>query len=171
MDRHDGQLTLDHARERTAFESRAPAPAGLVSGGGARAHARHEAHAVARRGASPSGSSPSSLAKARALARVERLLLEYIAHLGVGATFQAIDFTNHMHALGEAPSPDVCDPRAVGGLYRRLQDKGLIAGAGSRFCVGGTHTGAHGSLRNIWKVMRETRAADASLRTSGGEVA
>lgn len=163
MDRDSAQLTLDHARARNDFESGRPAR--LVSGGGARAAARHEAHAVARRAASPSGASPASVAKARALARVEALLLEYIAHLGVGGTFQAIDFTNHMHALGEAPSPDVCDPRAVGGLYRRLQDKGVIAGAGARFCAGGKFTNANGSLRNIWKVQRLPRESDASLRS------
>lgn len=157
------QTTFAHDRARRRAERKGA----RVAGPGSRAAARREAHELARRAASPLKDGP----RARALAMVERELLAVITKWGKGRRFHAIDFTNHLHEIGMDPPRDVLDLRAMGGMFRRLEHRGVLAHAGYQSTPKGSHTRTHSTVRTVWKVARLPRDEDASLRASRSEAA
>lgn len=128
----------------------------LVAGPGARAHARHEAHATALAAASPEN--PVRFA---ALEAVRARLHEFIARLGIGAEFQAVDFLNWLDATGQRPSDGSIDLRASGGLFLRLRHTGVLVPNGYRPNCGGELKGYSSTPRVVWKIARLPTPKDA----------
>lgn len=86
--------------------------------------------------------------------RLEAELLAYVRALGVGAEFQAADFTRHLSEVGRAPDPALIDARRSGGLFVRLSRAGAIKAVGYRVNAGCRATGYHATPRTVWRVER-----------------
>lgn len=132
-----GQRTFHHLREDAA--------APTVAGPGARAAGR-----IAANRAIESASEPECPIKAAALDRVRDELARYLARLGVGSEFQAVDFLNDLDRRGMRPSADVLDMRCTGGLFRQLVASGVLRVVGYRPNAGGNATQYSSTPRAVY---------------------
>lgn len=133
--------------QRTFFHLRQDDEAPTVAGPGARAAGR-----IAANRAIEAASSPESPIKAEAFDRVRDELARYLARLGVGAEFQAVDFLNDLDRRGMRPSAEVLDMRCVGGLFRQLVRSGVLSITGNRPNAGGRSSNYNSTNRPVYRI-------------------
>lgn len=93
-----------------------------------------------------------------AFERLSSLLDSFVGRLGVGESFQAVDFLNHLDRTGQRPLG--IDPRATGGAVKRLLNAGVIKQVGVRPNGGGPrHNSAQRPVYRVEKLPSEARAA------------
>lgn len=128
------QLTFTQDRART----RGPSPAPLV--------ARRREHIRTLRSVAGLAQTESVIRDA-ALDAIKRELAEFIVALGVGATFQAADFTRRLDEVGGRPGIDL---RATGAMYSDLHRAGIITRVG--YQPTGCYGGARSSARPLYRI-------------------
>ena len=98
--------------------------------------------------ASPNTRSPE---RNRKVLKLRWLLWTYVRTRGIGAEFQAIDFS---HWASKQPQyEDDVDLRSTGGMFRAMTNAGILEQIDFRNNGGNKETGYHGTPRAVYRVM------------------
>lgn len=120
-----------------------------------RAITRELAHADARDIAERTAAGSTDPAKDAAIRALRVLLCDYLAGLGVGATFQSVNFTAWLDQTGQRPRG--LDLRCLGGMLGTLLKHGYLVAVGFAPDGGNPHTpgSRHNSAnRPVFRIAR-----------------
>ena len=103
---------------------------------------------VIEEAASPNTPSPE---RNRKVLKLRWLLWTFVRTSGVGAEFQAVDFS---HWAAEQPQfePDI-DLRSTGGMFQAMANAGILESCGYKNNGGNKKTGYHGTPRKVYRVI------------------
>lgn len=108
-----------------------------------------------------------------AIASVRAHLENFIRRLGVGATFQAVDFTRWMTESNLWPGADVYDRRSTGGHFVQLLKAGVLESVGAKPNGGCKASGYNSTIRSVWRIKANPSGVRSAAASSprGSEVA